>query len=485
MAAEDRGKGVSNDVSRRPLHAELLRADERVIRARELLREAFADRRRWIASVREPDPDRRTSYEQALRELGRLRGGALFHPYLGSGFGHGPFVELADGSVKYDMITGIGVHALGHAHPAIVDSAFEAMLGGTVMQGNLQQNVESLALCETLTALARSSGAPLAHCFLTTSGAMANENALKLVFHHRSPADRILAFEGAFAGRTIALAQITDRPSYRAGLPQALEVDYVPYFEPHDPQGSSLRAREALDSHLARHRGGHAAMIFELVLGEGGFQPGTAEFFVPLMERVKGADVAVLVDEIQTFGRTTRPFAFQHFGLDRCVDLATVGKMSQVCATLFRDAYVPPPGLISQTFTGATAAILAARATIEGLESAGCFGPDGRNARVHAHFVERLEAIAARHPDLVRGPYGLGAMIAFTALDGRAETTKAVLADLFEEGVVAFSAGEDPMRIRFLPPVAVLEAADVDAVCAILEHVLVRAAKRSTSEVAP
>src|SRR6266550_3010920 len=82
------------------------------------------------------------------------RGGALYYPYLGSGIGNGALVELADGSVKYDMISGIGVHYFGHSHPMLLDAGVDAALRDTVMQGNLQQNVESVALAKTFIDLA-------------------------------------------------------------------------------------------------------------------------------------------------------------------------------------------------------------------------------------------------------------------------------------------------------------------------------------------
>jgi 4-aminobutyrate aminotransferase-like enzyme len=103
---------------------------------------------------------------------------------------------------------------------------------------------------------------------------MANENALKIAFQKNAPASRVLAFEGGFCGRTLALSQITDRPAYRDGLPPTLAVDYVPFFDPGDPPGSTDRALGALRSHLSRHPAQHAAMVLELVLGEGGFYPG-------------------------------------------------------------------------------------------------------------------------------------------------------------------------------------------------------------------
>ena len=79
-----------------------------------------------------------------LQKFGDIRGGTLYFPYLGSGIGRGPLVELADGSVKYDMISGIGVHYLGHSHPALIAASIDAAIRDTIMQGNLQQNVESV-----------------------------------------------------------------------------------------------------------------------------------------------------------------------------------------------------------------------------------------------------------------------------------------------------------------------------------------------------
>jgi acetylornithine aminotransferase len=317
-------------------------------------------------------------------------------------------------------------------------------------------------------------GAELDHVFLTTSGAMANENALKMVLQKNTPADRILAFEGCFAGRTLALSQITDRAGYREGLPSALAVDYVPFFDPANPAESTERALQILRGHLTRHPGRHAGMFCELVLGESGYYPGDAHFFRALLGAVRGAGLAVVVDEIQTFGRTTEPFAFQHYGLDDLVDLATVGKLTQICATLFRSEYRPRPGLVSQTFTGGTAALLAARAILKELLEGEYFGSSGRIAALHAHFADRLQKIGERHPGSVRGPFGIGAMVAFTPFDGEAETAKRFAHALYDAGVIAFTSGDSPTRVRFLLPVGAVTEDDIDAVAAIVEEVVER-----------
>ena len=77
-------------------------------------------------------------------------------------------------------------------------------------------------------------------------------------------------------------------------------------------------------------------MVVELVQGEGGYYAGDREFFLRDPDAsCDAAGVAIFFDEVQTFGRTTRPFAFQHFGLDEFAEIVSIGKLSQVCATLF------------------------------------------------------------------------------------------------------------------------------------------------------
>lgn len=455
------------------LLSENLAHDRRVAEAKRLVLEALAEHQSRLTGIKPADERLKASYEQAIQKFNRLRGGALYYPYLGSGFGKGALVELADGSVKYDFITGIGVHCWGHGHPEMVAAALEAALSGTIMQGNLQQDVRSAALVQTLVEAAQEGGSRLEHCVLTTSGAMANENALKILMQKRWPASRVLAFEGCFAGRTVALSQITDKPGYRVGLPTTVAVDYVPFFDAQRPGESTQRALAALRRHVERYPGAHAAMCFELVQGEGGCHVGDRAFFVALMEELRTRRVPIMIDEVQTFGRTTRLFAFQHFGLGPYVDVVTIGKLSQVCATLFTDEMTPQPGLISQTFTGGTAGIQAARVIVEGLLRRGYFGPQGKIAQLHGHFAGRLQAIGERHPGVLSGPFGLGAMVAFTPFDGTPETAKRVAQALFEAGVIGFTAGAHPARVRFLIPVGAVTTEDIDAVCAIVEKTLV------------
>ena len=457
-----------------PLLAELLAADPRIAQAKALILAALAQHQQSLTGVRPADPKRKASYDDLIAQFSTARGGALYFPYLGSGIGRGPLVELADGSVKYDFITGIGVHYFGHSHPMLVAAAIDSAISDTIMQGNLQQNVPSVHVARSLIKHANTGGTKLEHCFLCTSGAMANENALKIAMQKKSPASRVLAFENCFMGRTMALSQITDRPQYREGLPTVLNVDYVPYFDPARPAESISESVRVLKRHLARYPGQHAVMPMELVVGEGGYLVGSREFFLAIIEVLKANKIAVYIDEVQTFGRLSTLFGFQAFGLDQHVDIVTIGKLSQICATLFTDEYKPRPGLISQTFTGSTASIAAAQVILDALTTGDFYGESGRIMQLHRYFASRLDAIAARHPGWIRGPYGLGGMIAFTPFAGSADDAKKVVLALFDAGVLAFVAGSSPARVRFLMPMGVVKEEDIDAVATILESTMMK-----------
>ena len=453
------------------LKADILKNDPRVQKAKDLLLKALNDAKKSITSVKGPDKDKLESYEDLVKRCSAARGANIYYPYLGSGIGNGALVELADGSVKYDFITGIGVHYFGHSHDAIVESGINAALGDTVMQGHLQQNVDQTVLMETFLELARKNGSSLAHCFLTSTGATANENALKMIFQKNYPANRMLAFKKCFAGRTMALAQMTDKALYRDGLPVAMEVDYLPFYDCNDHEGSIKRAVDTLKSHIERFPKSYAGMCMELIQGEGGYFPGNREFFVEIFKVLKENNIAVWVDEVQSFGRTTEPFAFQHFKLDEYVDIVTVGKMSQVCATFFTENFKPRPGLISQTFTSSTAAIHASQVTLNAMKD-GLFGENGRVMKLHRKFVDEISSLAKKYDGQFTGPYGLGGMVAFTVFEGDFNKTKEFTNKLFANGVISFIAGKNPTRVRFLMPVMAIEESDISEVAKIIDSTM-------------
>ena len=193
-----------------------------------------------ITGIRYPDPQKKTEYEELIRRITKLRGRSLFYDYIGSGRGHGPYVELLDGSVKLDFICGIGVHLLGHAHPTVLEATLSASLSDLLMQGHLQMNGESVAFSEKVIQLAK--GSRLVHGWVCPSGSMANENALKILRQKNSPARKILAMEDSFAGRTTMMAEITDNPKYKEGLPSYNEVLRVPFYDKKDPGSTEKKS---------------------------------------------------------------------------------------------------------------------------------------------------------------------------------------------------------------------------------------------------
>lgn len=454
-------------ISREALIAGAFSQDPRTQKAKQLLLEALADHQKSINGIRPPQASLKQAYDIIVSTFGDHRGNPLYYPFVGSGIGKGALVELLDGSIKYDFISGIGVHYWGHSHPEIISKAIDAAISDTVMQGHLQQNWDSYELSKLLVQVSE-----LDHCFLASSGAMANENALKIIFQKKFPAHRILAFDRCFIGRTMALSQISDKPSYREGLPSTLFVDYVPFYDFRYPEESTKAAIAILKKHLKRYPKQHALMCFELVQGEGGFYPGTKEFFCALMSILKDHQIAIFADEIQTFGRTSQLFAYQHFGLKDYVDVASLGKLSQVCATVFTNEYQPRAGLLSQTFTSSTTAIQTAEIIISHLINDHFFGPSGKITQIEQYTHAKLHDLEKRYPHLITGPYGIGAMVAFTPWGGDAPKVAQFAKQLFEAGVISFVAGTNPTRIRFLLPAGIVSFADIDVVMDIVEKTL-------------
>ncbi len=424
-----------------------------------------------IAAVHEELGARELSpkaYERVLRELGRLRGRPLPRPALASNTGRGARVRLADGRTLLDFVSGIGTYLFGHADPDLLETAVVAAAGDTVYQGHLVPGAEYHGL---LKALLRHAGPRIAHGWLSLSGAIANENALKLVLQKHAPADRIVAFERNFAGRTLALAEITDKEAYREGLPLSGRALYVPFYDPDAPH----RSLAALDAHLKRYAGRVAGMLFELVQGEGGYHTAPPEFFRALMERCRDAKIAVWVDEVQTFARTGELFAFRHFGLEDLVDVVTCGKALQGSAALFTRAYNPKPGLIAGTYAGSTVGLAVGARIVERLESEGYLGAEGRIALLGTRFERWLDALRRRMPRAIGARSGVGAMQAFVPFDGSADVASAIVRAAFDEGLLVWTAGASPAKLRMLLPVNTTDE-ELESGFAMLEKALRRVA---------
>lgn len=412
------------------------------------------------------------AYARAIADLERTRGRPLVFPMLAAGTGRGARVQLADGSEKLDFIGGIGVYAFGHADRDLLEQAVVAAAGDAVFQGHLLPGPEYLRLSRQLV---KHAGRRIRHAWLALSGAMANENALKLIFQKHAPADRVVVFDRAFHGRTAAMAELSDRPAFRDGLPLRGNVLHVPFHDPADPD-STARSLAALDAHLERHPGKIATMCFELVQGEGGFHTAPREFFAALMERCRKAEIAVWVDEVQTFARTGELFAYRTLGLEDYVDVVSVGKVLQGSATLFTARYNPRPGLIAGTYAGSTVGMAVGARIIERLDEEGYLGEKGRVTVLARRIDARFVSLRKRLPRVVGERVGIGAMQAFTVFDGSPGVTRKVLDACFEEGLILLTAGSAPTRLRMLPPVNVTDE-ELEAAFGVLEKALRRVAE--------
>ena len=466
-------------------------ASSRAVRdAIESLQRELKQAQSKITGVRPPIGALKATYQDALNRQTEAKGRPPLYPYVGSGLGNGALVELADGSVKFDMINGIGVHMFGHGDPDIVSAAVRAAMSDMIMQGHLQFNTDAIELAELLIAEAAKSS-QIKRCFITNSGAMANENALKIAFHKNAPASRIIAFNDCFMGRSTTMAQIGDSAAGRVGVPLNVLVDYMPFYNPDEGQRSIDDAVRRLQQYIHRYPKQHAAFVFELIQGEGGFNMAPPEFFAALMKLSKDNGIAVWIDEVQTFGRTTRMYHFEQLGLGEYVDIVTIGKMSQACACLFTEDYNPKPGLLSATFVASSVALQTGRRILERLRDGGYYGDSGRIAKLQDAFREHAAKLVKDHPqwfpiplDQYGGEHraaghfsGVGGMMRFTPFAGDRAAVQKALLTMFNEGVIAFYCGHGPYHVRFLPPIGVMQPAQFADVFEIVESSLERTAR--------
>lgn len=429
------------------------------------------DAQSGLTSAQPPQADLIENYQDYLDRIATTRGKPALYPYIGSGLGNGTLVQLADGSVKWDMINGIGVHMFGHSDPDMVETALRAALSDVVMQGNLQFNADSIEFSEVLLEQAKH-GSRIVHTFLTNSGAMANESALKICMQKKGGlAPRVIAFADCFMGRSTTMVQIGDSAAGRAGIPLNTMVDYMPFYDPEDPERSIRVAVWHLEQAIARYPGQHCCFVFELVQGEGGFNVAPREFFLPLMKICKDRGIPIWIDEVQTFGRTERMFYYQQLDLGEFVDVVTIGKMSQMCACLYTAEMNPKPGLLSGTFIGSSESMQVGKRVLERLRDGDYYGPGGSIARLQQAFREHAKRLVEYHPQWfpeVPHPLGLkrtasgffggvGGMMRFTPFAGDKGMILKALHAMFDRGVIAFYCGHGPYHVRFLPPIGVMQ----------------------------
>ncbi|MGE4130647.1 MAG: aminotransferase class III-fold pyridoxal phosphate-dependent enzyme [Bdellovibrionales bacterium] len=418
-----------------------------------------------IRGVQDPMPELAPALKSSIDAIGVVRSRPLYYNYVGSGVGRGPYVELEDGSVKLDLINGIGIHMFGHSHPRVVRATLAGALSDIVQQGNLQPNGEYLAYSQKLGQLAARKSR-LKHVWLATCGTMANENALKMCRQKKSGEKMILTFKNAFAGRSTMMTEITDNPAFKVGMPDYHEILRLPFYDPKAPADQTLRV---MQDHVAKHEGKIGCFVFEPMLGEGGYRAATREFYLPLLDFCKSKGIPIWADEIQTFTRTGEFFAFETYGIGEYIDICTVAKVGQNGATLFTEDMKPDPGLLGGTFSGSSPALSAGLEIFKMLDEDGYMGPQGKVMQIHKEFVGMLNELNdSTCKGLLREAGGLGLMVAVTPLDGSKEKQGLLTKALFKNGLICFGCGNNPWRIRFLLP-AILTSADIAVAKKIIE----------------
>ncbi|ROS28271.1 acetylornithine transaminase [Cellulomonas sp. PhB150] len=226
--------------------------------------------------------------------------------------GEGPYVWDADGTRYLDLLGGIAVNALGHAHPTLT-AAISAQLGTLGHISNFFASPTQIAFAERLLGLA---GAPAgSRVFLTNSGTEANEAAFKLA--RRTGRTRILALEGAFHGRSMGALALTHKLAYREPFePLPGGVEFVPF-------GDTAALEAAFEGEPV------AAFFVEPIQGEAGVLPLPPGYLARARELTREHGALLVLDEVQTgMGRTGTWFAHQlpHVGGGVVPDAVTVAK---------------------------------------------------------------------------------------------------------------------------------------------------------------
>ena len=372
--------------------------------------------------------------------------------------GRGARVWDAQGREYIDCIGGHGVANVGHCHPAIVEA--------------IQEQAERLITCqesfyndrraELQAELVRIAPLGLERVFLCNSGTEAVEGAVKFARLVTGRSD-IVAAKNSFHGRTMGALSATWRKEYREPF-----GPLVPGFS-HVPYNDLAAMEEALHQDVA-------AVILEVVQGEGGVILGDGGYLQGVQTLCRERGALFILDEVQTgFGRTGRMFACEHHGLKpdlMCLAKGIAGGVPMGAIMIHRRLRELPKRAHGSTFGGNPLACAAALATIHAVEAEAL---PQRAEELGAQFLCRLRNIDS---SLVREVRGLGLMVGIQ-LKRRAGP---YLAALMERGVLALSAG--PVVMRFLPPL-VIGRDELEIVAQAVEEVLssgVKDTKRNTKK---
>jgi acetylornithine aminotransferase/acetylornithine/N-succinyldiaminopimelate aminotransferase len=370
--------------------------------------------------------------------------------------GEGVHIIDEQGERYLDLLSGIGVNALGYAHPAI-EEAIAQQSRALIHTSNLYYHEGQAELALRLT-----ERTGLDRVFFSNTGTEAWEGALKLARAHagllRSEGKQIgtkfLALEQSFHGRTFGSMSTTYKAKYREPFaPGVPGVEFVKFNDIAD-----LRAKFSNEV---------CAILVETIQGEGGIRPLTPEFFAEARALTLSTGALLIADEIQCgMGRTGKWCAYQHYGIQP--DVTTLAKPlaggiplgAIVCTE--EAARAIHAGMHGTTFGGGPLACAVAIAVIDTLEKDHLLD---HAAEVGNYFLAQLRALALRHNAIV-DVRGRGLMIA-TEIDS-ADLAKLVVAEMLKRHILINCTSDTVLR--FLPPY-ILERAHVDTAVAALDEI--------------
>ena len=370
--------------------------------------------------------------------------------------GSGVYLRDEQGNDYLDLLSGIGVSALGYSHPAVL-AAIESQSKRLLHTSNLFFHEHTAGLALRLTEI---SG--LDRVFFCNSGTEAWEAALKLARAHagvlrsqgKSIGTDFLALENSFHGRTIGSVATTHKEKYREPFAPVMPgVDFVRFNNVAD-----LRAKFSNEV---------CGICIEAVQGEGGIRPLSQEFIAAARELCDSTGALLIADEIQSgMGRTGQWFAYQHYGI--LPDVTTLAKPianglpmgAMLCTDKAASAFTP--GMHGTTFGGGPLACAVAIAVIDTMKQENILA---HIREVGGYFKERLEWLRTKH-DCVTEVRGMGLMLGLE-LDS-AEVAKKAAATMMKHRIIINRTSETVLR--FLPPY-ILERKHVDTAIAALDGI--------------
>ncbi|MBK0368587.1 aspartate aminotransferase family protein [Flavobacterium agrisoli] len=281
-----------------------------------------------------------------------------------------------ENGVEYlDLYSGHGVISIGHAQPDY-NTKMKAQLDNLSFYSNAIQNPLQVELAEKL---GQMSGLTDYSLFLCSSGAEANENALKLASFHTNKS-RVIAFDNSFHGRTSAAVAVTDNKKIVAPLNAQQSVTFLP-----------LNQIDLVKSEL--EKGDVCAVIIEPIQGVGGLDQGTTEFFQALQEVCNANNVILILDEVQSgYGRSGKFFAFQHHNItpDLVTTAKGMGNGFPIGGVLISPKFQASYGLLGTTFGGSHLACAAGIAVLDVMKNLNLI--ENTN-KVSEYFFEAIKAI--------------------------------------------------------------------------------------------